>query len=186
MHLSHGSQDGALDVDLSPGSVMRTDEYSIGADIGSIVEAVRSWLGFLEIDLHAEPVARQVQDQRRALDELQEEFGELPDRFFTQYEAAEVRRRLDELAEMIRGHIEQEAVDDAERAAALARLEAEIDNLKESAEAFKVRVWVSKVVSKLSGFGRWYGDNRLWLTDVAKVVKPLVLPESADSNDPSE
>jgi hypothetical protein len=169
----YGSMEFKITTQESPGQMGET-ERSTYSGKGELLSGISSWLGAVEQELLAIPIYRQAAEQKEQLEEILTQFESLGDTYFSQEEAQEMKKRLDELEQRIAENLKNTITDQSELKTKLQNLEADMNVLKEKLASHKKRGWAGAVAVRVL---EWAKDpvNRKVLTSGAEITKDLLL-----------
>jgi len=137
-------------IKMSPGQHILVDEFDASMKVDVLIQHINNWGLALQSELLALPVKRLFQEQQHLIDSIFDQFGDLPDEYFTRAEAENLRAKLDDLESRLSAHISASSLADAEKEEKLARLHREIEELKKQTEVLKKPGFVRRFFSRLS------------------------------------
>ncbi len=168
-----------IECTMSPGELTQTEHRTV-RDSDGLVDALRDWLVFLRDYLNAVPVHRELDEQRRLLEQLLAEIGSAPDTYFSREEASQVSDRLSELEGRFRDHLKQASATEAEATDRINKLERDFVELRQQTAYLTKKGWSSSLATRLA---RWLRDplNQQLLKSGADIARKLLLPPGPGS-----
>ena len=157
-----GRRGANITITTQPGSIVQEDSLEVSS-WDNLVAETRQWRNRIETELKAEPIAREIDVQRKALEKLLSSVGKVEDTYFSQQEATALRGKLDTLEQTLAEQITKAAENEAQLEAKLAALHSDIETLKQSLDSLRKPGWVQRVGVKV---GKWMGDP-----DVREAIK---------------
>lgn len=127
-----------------------------------LIEGIETWIHFMKQDFLAMPVYRKLEEQKQEVESLKEMMWKIPDEYFTREEAAELKRRLDEMEQKFSQYLKAEINNQKEFEEKQAALHEQIETLKSQIDSFKKPGW----------FGTFLGRLAVWSTDPSN--QPLI------------
>ena len=157
---------------MAPGRVTSSEPFEVknASEFGYLVG---EWAKRVGEELRAAPFARELQEQRRRIDELLAEFDDLPDEYFTREEAEDLRARLQQLEQQLAEHISASAAFDKNVDERLEELHEEFDDLRTNVDRLRKKGWLASFAKRVY---RWGKDpaNRALLKDGVEVTRKLL------------
>lgn len=167
------SPSGRLMIERAPGPVFEREQATVGLD--ELSDTIAAWILRLDEDLRGRPLWRALQEQEAELNQLFEQFNDLPEVFFSREEASELEQRLSELEAKLASHIQVSTELESDRRAQLKVVHEDIAHLKEQVQILTKPGWARSLAAKS---WQWMRDpqNRALLKDGATLAKNLLLP----------
>jgi hypothetical protein len=164
----------ALSGSVCPGPLSYDETFTFKGEKG-IFERISIWLTCIWEELSSNPIIKKVEAQQQQIDEIFEKFETIQDEYFTEEEAIELRKRLDDLEETLKGQIKQTQEDKKIFEQEVEKLHIDIDTLKQTIQSFKKKGWLMSFTTKVF---KWAKDseNRKMLKDGYSFIKAF-LPE---------
>ena len=146
-----------------------------------LTSELEEWLGRLYEDIVSLPIVRQFQEHARAIDQLKERLGTMPDEPISQADIETYREDLEKLKTEIFERLEKEVDDTEQLKTKVADLTRDIDFLKATLNSMTKRKWGELLFSRLH---KWTG-RVTWrqISAGTKALKLLVPSETADTVD---
>jgi hypothetical protein len=159
----------------SPGK-MSTTEYLDFYGEGKLYNSISSWLDCLWDELLAIPISRQIQEQEKFINDIQERLKDLPDTYFDIAETEELKTKIDALEKKFQEKLESEIEDKNELKRKVEELHNEFETLKATLGSVKKKGWFKSFVTKTF---TWLTkeENRKFLNEAKDLIQPL-LPDS--------
>jgi polyhydroxyalkanoate synthesis regulator phasin len=159
---------------VSPGPLAYEESFSFKGEDG-VYEKITTWLNCIWEELSSNPIVKQVENQQKQIDDIFEKFENIKDEFFSDEEAKDLRRRLDELEENLKSQISKTNEDKKSLEREVQKLHTDIDTLKQTIQSFKKKSWLKSFTTKVF---KWTkdSDNRKMLKDGYSVIREF-LPE---------
>jgi hypothetical protein len=169
----YGSMEFKITTQESPGQMGETERYTYSGK-SELLSGISSWVGVVQQELLAIPIYRQAAEQREQLEEILSQFESVGDTYFSQEEAQEMKKRLEELEQRIAENLKNTVTDQTELKTKLQNLESDMNALKEKLASHKKRGWAGAVAVRVL---EWAKDpiNRKVLTSGAEITKDLLL-----------
>lgn len=157
-----------------PGPLSYTEQFSFQGQDG-VFSKISKWLDSVWEELSIDPRIRTIEEQQEQIDEIFEKFDSLNDDFFTKDEALEIKKKLDELEEILKSQLTQNSEDKKKLEEEITKLHTDIDTLKQTIGSFNKKGWLKNFTGKVF---KWTSDseNRKLLKDGYSFVKEY-LPE---------
>jgi hypothetical protein len=168
------NSDYSFDGTVCPGPMALTETFQFRGEDG-IFRRIKTWLDCIWEELSSNPVVKQLEEQQEQIDQIFEKFDNLPDEFFTKEEAADLKKRLDELEETLKENMQKQNADNAKFEEQIDELHIDIDTLKVTIHSLKKKGWIKSFFSKSLKWGM-NSENRKLIKDGYSLVKAL-LPE---------
>ena len=168
---------------VCPGPLSYEETFSFkGEDI--VYNKISTWLNCIWEELSANPVVKQVEQQQQQIDKILEKFDAIKDDYFSNDEAIELRKRLDELERTLQEQIKQTVEDRKLFEEEVEKLHIDIDTLKETIHSFKKKGWLKSFTGKVF---KWTKDseNRRMLKDGYTVIREFLPDEYKNALPPS-
>lgn len=142
-----------LRVTTTPGETYDQGMYHC-SDVDQVIAEIRKWVVRLDDDLQALPMIRELEAHSRRLRALEAAVEQFADEYPTGAEYRDMLRRLDELEELLAGHIREDAENEAEGEKEIDKLRAEVEVLRQSVANLTQRGFVRWVCARLFAFAR--------------------------------
>ena len=167
---------------VTPGPLAYEETFTFKGEDG-VFHKITIWLNCIWEELASKPIVRQVENQQQQIDEIFEKFENVKDEYFSSEEAAELKRRLDELEESLKTQISRNIEDKKFFDQQVAKLHTDIDTLKQTVQLFKKGGWLKSFTTKVF---KWTKDaeNRKMLKDGYSVIREF-LPDDIKNSLPS-
>lgn len=171
----------AFSGNVCPGPLAYEETFTFKGEDG-IFNKIYTWLNCIWEELSANPIVKQVENQQQQIDEIFEKIDFLKDEYFSEAEASDLRKKLDELEETLKSQIKQNTEDKKLFEEEVSKLHTDIDTLKQTIHSFKKKGWLKSFTSKVF---KWTKDseNRKMLKDGYTVIREF-LPEEIKNSLP--
>ncbi|MFL5481943.1 MAG: hypothetical protein ACJ8AK_07110 [Gemmatimonadaceae bacterium] len=166
----------------APGSVAQRESGTVSTY--HLSGTIQEWANRVLEDLVAPPVMRQISEQSKAISEMLSQFDTLEDEYFTKEEAAEMRRKLDELETNLLAQLESADANQKELRRKADQLHKEIETLKGTVESLKKPGFAGSVMVRLSSFFNDPENAKLLKTTTAEIGKQLLIEAGKKSLSP--
>lgn len=139
-----------------------------------LLTAIGHWAQRIQTELRAIPIYREVEAHAKEIEALLQRFENVSDEYFSHEEAEKLRDKLDELEEKMRQNLEQSAGEKKDIERRIAAIHADIEALKQSADALKKRGWVRSLVVRATNWAKDPENQRLVKSgaELAKILLP--------------
>lgn len=166
------SSDAKISVTTSPGEINEKETNSVDSKYG-LSRSVGEWLVRMREELLAIPVYRQVNEQRRNLEETLKRLQDVEEVAFSREEADEIKAELDKLKEQMIEHIKSNAEGRAEQNQKIQAITNDVDALKSSVDVLSKPNWARAAITR---FYKWAKDpdNRGLIKDGVEVTSKLL------------
>jgi hypothetical protein len=165
---------GAFPIGLrySPGELNDTETGAV-QNLDGLTAAVSQWTARIKGETSATPEMRAVEEQQRLIAELTSELSQVPDEYFSQDEAKEMRLRLEKFEQTLAKNLIENTQDKAELAAKIKALTSDVEMLRENISYLTKKNWASALCTRAFG---WLKDpaNQKLLKSGAEVVHNLL------------
>jgi hypothetical protein len=166
---------------VTPGPLAYEETFAFQGEDG-IYEKITTWLDCIWDELAANPIVKEVENQRHQIDDLFEKFENLDDGYFTKEEASKLKMRLDNLEETLKGQIQEETENKKAYEEQISKLHMDIDTLKQTINSYNKKGWIKSFTSKVFKWTK-SSENRKLLADGYEVIREF-LPEDVKSSLP--
>ncbi len=159
----------------SPGKLSMTEYLDFYTE-GQLYKSISNWLDNLWDELLAIPISRQIEEQEKFINEIQERLKDLPDSYFDLAEMQDLISKIDSLEKKFQEKLENEVHDKNELKRKIEELHNEFETLKATLGSVKKKGWFKSFATKTI---TWLTkeENRKFLKDAKDYIQPL-LPES--------
>lgn len=160
---------------VSPGPLAYEETFAFKGEDG-VFERITIWLNCIWEELSSNPIVKQVESQQQQIDDIFDKFETIKDDYFTNEEASDLRKRLDELEESLKSQISKNSEDKKILEQEISNLHTDIDTLKQTILSFKKKGWLKSFTSKVF---KWTKDseNRKMLKDGYTVIREFLPDE---------
>ncbi len=134
---------------------------------------IRTWLENVWEELSANPILREVNEQKIELEKLFENIKSFDDKYVNKSEAEELKSRLDDLEEKFKAKFEAEIKNASLQKEKVAELEKDIETLKKLVHSLSKGNWFKSLLSKSYKWIR-NEDNRELLKDGYTTVREFL------------
>jgi len=161
---------GAFSIGLryTPGELNSTETGSV-QNLDGLTGAISNWTDRMRGESLATPEMRALEEQQRLLAELTNGMSQVPNEYFTQDEAKEMRVRLDAFEEKLAKNLEENTENKDELAKKIKELTADVQMLRDNLSALTKQNWAVALCTRAFG---WLKDpsNQKLLKSGAEVV----------------
>ena len=162
--------------EMSPGNLTALEVFKFYG-VHQIVRQIELWVINLWDDISAEPVMRELQQQKDELNSFvqQFQFDKIPDgdAHFSKEETEELKKRLKHIEQQLANDIKQAIEDKDLLKKELNELKKEFETLKQTLPHLSKKGWVKSTLSKLYVWGS-KKENQQLIKSTAKYGKALI------------
>jgi polyhydroxyalkanoate synthesis regulator phasin len=171
-----------FDVSLSPGEISQ-DEHKTVVGSAALIHAISIWLSHISMELASLPTNRAVDEQRRQIEAIIEELGEVSDGYFSREEADALDAKLEQLEEKLEANARNSIADEAQLRKRIEQLERDFVELRAQVSALPKRGFVRSFAVRAA---RWASDpaNRGLLKSGIDLAR-LMLPGAGETGPPN-
>jgi hypothetical protein len=159
---------------VSPGELIQSEKVSY-SNQSSMLSGLRRWAERVTEELRAMPVARQIAEQQKQIDEILADVADVSEGHFSREEAAELKAKLDDLQTRMVEHLKERDLTQQDLRTKVETLQAEIATLKLGLDSLSKKGWVASLKVRVA---RWTRDpdNMQLLKSGTDFIKQLLLP----------
>lgn len=166
------SSDKKMSATMVPGELNWKESHPLYGKSG-LSSSISEWVARLKEELLAIPVYRQVDEQRKSLEEMFERLQNMENVSFSREEAEELKAELDKLREQMIEHIKASSENQAAQNQKIQSVINDVDALKVSVDALSKPNWARAALTR---FYKWTKDpeNRKLIKDGVEVTTKLL------------
>ena len=169
------NSDFSIAVTVRPGEALHEEHFDV-VGIPKMLEAIREWLGRIKAELRAIPLAREVERQRKHIDEMAAQLADQADQYLTREEADALRDRLTQLEDQLVAAANQATKDAEERKKETAAIHNEIEALRNQVATFTKGGIVRRIFAALYRLAQNPNVQKLALDAAEKGVDKFLPP----------
>ena len=161
-----------IGVRYTPGEVNDTESGAV-QNLDGLTAAITQWTQRIRGETTATPEMRAVEEQQRLIAELASGLSQVPNEYFSQDEAKEMRVRLDAFEQRLTTNLSEHTQDKAQLAEKLKALTSDVAMLRENISLLTKQNWATALIARTFG---WLKDpaNQKLLKSGADVVHALL------------
>lgn len=148
----------------SPGKLVVKEDFEFYGTY-SIYTNIKQWVENLWEDLSSNPVVRELNDQKKELDDFLKQFSinNIPngDKYFSKQETEELKERLKKVEDQLAEELKQAVSDKTKLKSELNELKKELETLKQTIPNLTKKGWVKYAISKLYIWGSKKNNQNL-------------------------
>jgi hypothetical protein len=182
-----------IKVDRSPGDLIENEILTLDHK-GDITYELNKWITAVKEEMDIMPFAREFEETKSKILEMEEKFNEVPEKYFTKEESELLKQRLETLEVEFEEKLRKELDDKFNLEYEVRSMKAEMEQLKIQVEILNKRNWIKSFGTKLHGWGTKYPKTTAALATIGigflpEEVKDLIpheelinvfLPEAAN------
>lgn len=173
-----GNQEYILRGQRCPGSLSILENVTyIGK--AKLLDGIYEWVMSIKEELLAIPTYRKIEDQKKEISKLEAWIKTVPDDYFSQAEAKDLKERLNALEELFTQRVTQEVATKQELEQEIKKIQEELEILRSQVDILKQPKWWGALFGRLMN---WTADpdNRKLISSTAEVAK-LLLPDGKEA-----
>ena len=172
-----------ISAEISPGEMGATETVEFSGQ-KQFIGGIETWIGWLDEEIKALPINRQIEDQRQKIAAMEVELASMPDEYLSVQEATSIKERIDALETLLRSNLEASGGDKAAVEGMVTRLHAEVEALKTQVDALKLPRVVAAVMSRVASWTRVPVFQTALGAGPGSVARRLVGKAPDESRDP--
>jgi hypothetical protein len=147
--------DTELTIERTPGKVIMNEKITI-KNQNSIPAEITVWVNAIKEEMSYMPFAREFEETKSKILEMEEKFNEVPEKYFTKEESELLKKRLETLEVEFEEKLRKELDDKFNLEYEVRSMKAEMEQLKIQVEILNKRNWIKSFGTKLHGWGTKY------------------------------
>jgi hypothetical protein len=169
---------GTIAYGAAPGELLH-QEFGTCDTRDDLLKAIAVWVDRLDAELRAIPVNREIEDQRRMIEELTAAFSTQSEGYYSGPEAAELAERLSSIEERLEATIRGSSATDGEGDGRLDQLHTEIELLKSQLGSLSKENWSRSAAIRVAA---WLKDPESRKVFGADPAKQFLLPPGSTAD----
>lgn len=157
---------------ICPGDIGIQERVLIEGKNG-VIELLGNWLRRIKEELFAEPIKREIENQKTQIEEIIKNMNKLDDDFFTKDEAEELKNKLSSLEKDLKKNIQDTEQNEENYKNKISALEKDMEMLRTTLTTFKKKNWARSFAVRI---GNWFkdSDNTKLLKNGIEIAKTLL------------
>jgi hypothetical protein len=156
------SENKQIKVDRNPGILIENQTVTLN-DKDEILAEIIDWISAIKEDMYSSPIAKEFEETREKIFNMEEKFAEIPDQYFTKEEGEVLKQHLEKVETEFEDKLKEEHENNANLELEIRAMKSEMEQLKIQVEVLTKRNWFKSFGTKLHGWGKTHPKTTAFL-----------------------